>query len=373
VSTPPRSISHSAGLEATALGHHWFGEEHVLLALLADGPDSHGVRALADLGLTHDAVTGALIAHVEQHGPPTPKEYDGALSDSSYHNASGRAEGLALGTGAPAPDIHHWLPAVLWDDGGTVVALLARLGVSRSEALTAVGDLAGLLPETEAPSRNPLVAPGERQALSREHGYIAEDDILLGLLVGEPDERIRSILESHGLTYERAAESIRHAEERSTPPSPRSPEATTATPNPACRQLLGRSEGLAVTLGDGTPGSTEGFIAYLWDRDGEAVVTLERLDVSAAAVVHDLAAAGVRLPAAGLPEPDRRSWGEPVFIPTDRVRDVIDLLVERLGPGRFGFNNHDGRAWVIALADIDLRALVDEALTQNEPSRRDTP
>jgi hypothetical protein len=162
--------------------------------------------------------------------------------------------------------------------------------------------------------------------------------------------------------YERVADAVRQAGQRATPPSPHSPGATSAAPNPACRQLLGRSEGLAVTLGTGTPASAEAFIAYLWGRQAAAVLMLERLEAPATGVVTDLAAAGVRLPAAPLPEPDRRPWGERIFIPTDRVREVLDVLIERLGPGRFGFNTHEGRAWVLAHADVDLQALVDEVL-----------
>lgn len=360
VSSARKSISHSAGLEATALDHHWFGEEHLLLALLAGEPDNRQVRALAELGVTHEAVTRALVARIEQLGPPTPKQYDGALSDASYHRVTGRAEGLALGTGAAVPDASHYLPAILWDDDGTVAALLADLAVNRPAALAVVGHLAAVIPPAKLP--NPLLAPAERQALAREHAYIAEDDVFLALLAGEPDQHARQVLEAQGLTHERAAESIRHAEERSTPPSPRSPGVTTATPNPACRQLLCRTEALAVTLGGGTPRSTDALIAHLWGRDGAAVLMLERLSISAARVRDDLATGGVTLPATALPAPDRRRWGERIFVPTDQLQDVIDLLVERLGPGAFGFNTHDRRAWVMALADIDLQALVDEAL-----------
>lgn len=367
VNSPRRTISHGAGLEATALDHHWFGEEHLLLALLGAEPDSPEVRALADLGITHDRVTSALLARIEQSGPPTPKEYDGALSYSSYHTVTGRAEGLALGTGAAVPDARHYLPAILWDDSGTVAGLLADLGISRHDALAVAGDLAAVVPQTMI--QNPLVAPAERQALARQHAYISEDDVFLALLADAPDPTVHQILDAQGLTYGQAAESIRQAEERSTPPTRRSPEATTATPNAACRELLNRAEGLAVTLGDGAPRSTDALIAWLWGRGGGAVIMLDRLSVSAARVVDDLATAGIALPTVALPEPDRRPWGERIFIPEDRARAVITLLAERLGPGRFGWNTQEGRIWVMAHADIDLQALVDEALrTPPEPT-----
>jgi hypothetical protein len=152
------------------LPHHWFGEEHFLLAFLASDPEGDQQQALAALGLTHDTVVSALVARVERDGPPVPKQYEGALSSASYHSVLGRAEGIALGLGDGIPT-GHYLPAVLWDVDGTVAALLGNLGIPRAEVLGAVGDLGMQLPETSVP--NPLLAPSERQALSREHAYIS--------------------------------------------------------------------------------------------------------------------------------------------------------------------------------------------------------
>lgn len=356
-----RSILHEAGQEAVALGHHWFGEEHVLVALLAADLDGGSARALTEAGLTHDTVAEALTARIERLGPPTPREHDGALSAGSYHDGAGRAEGLALGTGAARPEPPHCLAAVLWDDTGTVAALLANLGVSRVELLGALGELGAAVASAVPP--NPLLPPAEQQAIGREHAYIAEDDVLLALLAGEPDDRAQRVLQRQGLTYDRTAEHVRQVGERSTPPSRRSPGVTAAKPNAACRELLGRAQGLAVTLGEGVPGSSDALIAYLWDRRGAAVITLERLSVSADRIVADLAATGVRIPNEPLAEPDRRPWGERIFVPADRLRDIVDLLADRLQPGSFGVNIQGGQAWVIAHADIDLQALVDEALS----------
>ena len=163
--------------------------------------------------------------------------------------------------------------------------------------------------------------------------------------------------------YTLNAEAVRRRDERSTPPSTPSPGTTTAAPNAACRELLGRAEGLAVTLGDGIPGSSDALMAYLWSGRGDAVIALERLSVSAMRVVAGLTATGAGVPAVPLPEPDRSPWSDRIFVPPDRLSVVVDLLVERLPPGTFGVNTHEGRAWVMAHADIDLQALVDEALS----------
>lgn len=352
--------SRAASDEAVALGHHWFGEEHFLLAFLASDPAGDQQQALAALGLTHDTAVSALAARLERDGPPLPKQYEGVLSSASYHSVLGRAEGIALGLGDGAPAGQHYLPAVLWDAGGIVAALLADLGIPRVSALDAVGDLGVQLAPNSVP--NPLLAPSERQALTQQHAFISGWDIVLALLIGEPDDRAKRFLEDLGLTHERAVALARERDERYQPPVPRSPEATTAAPSPVCRQLLGRAEGLAATIGDGTVRSTDALVAYLWAGDGQATIELETLSVSALAVVAALVDAGIRVPAAPLPEPDRTPWGEPVDVPKERLRDVIMFLKSRLPLGSWGCNTHEERAWVIAHADIDLEALVDEAL-----------
>lgn len=348
--------SRAASDEATALGHHWLGEEHVLLGYLAGDPAGERQRALAALGLTHGSAVAALASRLERHGPPTPKQYEGVLSSPSYHSVVGRAEGIALGFGDATPGERHDLPAVFWDAAGTIAALLDELGVTRAAVLDILGDLSVRPPETNVP--NPL----QRQAVMQEHAYISDEDVMLALLAGEPDDRAARMLNDLGLSYEGLAALVRERDERSDPPAPRRPGATTASPNPACRELLGRAEGFAVTTGDGTVRSTDALVAYLWSRDGRATLELERLAVQTSDVVAALVDMGVRVPTVPLPEPDRTPWGEPVDVPKDRLRDVIMFLKDRLPLGTWGCNTHEERAWVIAHAHIDLHALVDEAL-----------
>lgn len=352
--------SRAASDEARALGHHWLGEEHFLLAYLANDPAGERQRALAALGLTHGSAVAALASRLERHGPPTPKQYEGVLSSPSYHSVVGRAEGIALGFGDATPGERHYLPAVFWDAAGTVAALLDDLGVTRAAVLDVLGDLSVRPPETNVP--NPLLHPSERQALTHEHSYISDEDVMLALLAGEPDDRVARMLKHLGLSYEGLAALVRERNERSHPPAPSARGATTANPSPACRELLGRAEGFAVTTGDGTVRSTDGLIAYLWSRDGRATLELERLSVQTSAVVAALVGMGVRVPTVPLPEPERTPWGEPVDVPKDRLRDVIMFLKDRLPLGTWGCNTHEERAWVIAHAHIDLHALVDEAL-----------
>jgi ATP-dependent Clp protease ATP-binding subunit ClpA len=60
---PARAVVVGAQSEARALGHHWIGTEHLLLAVLARA-GSPVARALGDLGITEDAVRARVLAEV---------------------------------------------------------------------------------------------------------------------------------------------------------------------------------------------------------------------------------------------------------------------------------------------------------------------
>ena len=71
-----RAVVVGAQTEARSLGHHWIGTEHLLLAVLAvDGAPVP--RALAGLGLTHDAVRAEVLREL---GSP-PVDDGAALRD----------------------------------------------------------------------------------------------------------------------------------------------------------------------------------------------------------------------------------------------------------------------------------------------------
>jgi hypothetical protein len=60
---PARAAVVGAQSEARALGHHWIGTEHLLLAVLARA-DSPVAQALGDLGVTEGAVRARVLAEV---------------------------------------------------------------------------------------------------------------------------------------------------------------------------------------------------------------------------------------------------------------------------------------------------------------------
>ena len=315
-----RSISRAAFDEAIALGHHWAGEEHVLLALVGDEPQT--VSLLDPLGLTHAEVASALRALLDDVAPPVAKQVGGCVSAPSYHTIRGRAEGFALGSRSAPPGPLDFLAALLWDPAGTPSELLRSLGRTRAAALDIVTGGGRVVPLD--PTTNPLSAPAEREAIALGHSFILDDHVMLALLADEPDDRAGVALRQAGASHNRLAARVADMIANADPPVRLTPGVTTATPSPRCHQLLGRSEGLAAMLGDGVVGSTDALIAYLWQDDGQPILALEALATSASEVLASLAELGISVPRVPLPQPDRTPWGEKVYVPAERMDDVVD-------------------------------------------------
>jgi len=344
--------------EARALGHHWAGEEHFLLALVGDGP--LGASLLDPLGLTHAEVASAVTALVDDVGPPFAKLFAGCRSAPSYHTILGRAEGFALGAGTAHPEPVDVLAALLWDPTGTASRLLRSLGRTRTTAMDILTGSGRAVPP--APATNPFAVPAEREAVALGHSFVGDEHVVLALLVDEPDDQAGRALRQAGVSHDRVAARLADVIANADPPVPLTPGVTSAMPSPRCQQLLGRAEGLAATLGDGVVGSTDGLIAYLWQDDGQPILALEALGTAGPKVLAALAGLGVAVPDVPLPQPDRTPWGEKVYLPADRLDDVLVRLRAVLPPGSWGFNSHDGRQWVVAHAAVDLAIIIAEVL-----------
>lgn len=91
-----------------------------------------------------------------------------------------------------------------------------------------------------------------------------------------------------GATHERSAARVADMIANCDPPVPPTEKVGSAQPSPRCRQLVGRAEGLAATLGEGEVGSTDGLIAYLWQVDGQPTFALEALETSVSEVLRVL-------------------------------------------------------------------------------------
>jgi ATP-dependent Clp protease ATP-binding subunit ClpA len=351
-------VSRTAFDEAIALGHHWAGEEHFLLALVGDQP--LGTSLLAPLGLTHAELAAAVTALIDEVGSPIAKEFEGCLSAPSYHTILGRAEGFALAMGTAAVGPADVLAALFWDPAGAPSELLERLGRTRSAALDIVTGSGRMVPV--APTTSPLPAPAEREAVALGHSFVGDDHVLLALLSDEPDDRAGRALRRAGASHDRLAARVADMIANCDPPVPVTPGVTSARPNPRCRELVGRAEGLSAMLGDGVIGSTDGLLAYLWQDDGQPVLTLEALETSVPQVLAALAELDVVVPAVPVPHPDHTPWGERVYVPAERMKEVVARLSADLPPGTWGFNRHDGREWVVAHAIIDLVTIVNEVV-----------
>lgn len=326
------AVEWTATREAIALGHHWVGEEHLLLAVAEE------------VGRDRDVLAVTLANHLERFGPPIPKVHDGCVSAPSYHLTCGRAEGLALAEGVATPEPRHVLQALLADPTGVPAALLGRV-------------------DAEAPPLppNPLLAPAEREALEMGYPFIGAEHVVLALLTGRPDDLAGRVLRQSGLDHDVVAAKLVRGWTNSLPECPPQAGVASAKPNPRCRELLGRAEGLAG--GPHKVGSHHGLVAFLWCGEGHAVLELESWGTTAATIAAALTDVSVGVPTVPPPVPDRTPWGEPVFVPVDRYGDVVRALYEQLDAGTWGCNSHDERAWVHAHAHIDVQAIVDSVLT----------
>jgi ATP-dependent Clp protease ATP-binding subunit ClpA len=111
-------LIYGAFREAAALGHTWIGAEHYLLAILAMKVESPTVAALAHLGVRHDEFASDLATAIAASDPPindASTEAQGVTLNPAAHEFLGRAEGIAVGLGAPAVTLEHVLMAYLWE------------------------------------------------------------------------------------------------------------------------------------------------------------------------------------------------------------------------------------------------------------------
>lgn len=310
-------------------------------------------RELDRRGLGSEPARSAL----RELGPDPGSTFDGegTTSAPSWHTARGRAGGICMADDRLRPSPDEIARACVWDLDGRAAALLAGLGRTGDDVLAVAGELPAYLPAET------LLPLAQEEAAGFDDGYVGDVHVVLAVLAGEPDGLAAEVLDSCGITYDRVAAS--HREMRSEPPAPgRADPARPPAPSPACRGLLGRAQALAAARGAGAVGSEHALVAWLWRDDGQAAAHLERLGTTATAVIGALGAAGARVPAVPPPEPDRRAWGERVTFPLDRLNRVRSGLVSRLAPGDWGWNVDEDLAWVVAVAGIDLQAVVDEIL-----------
>lgn len=366
---PPPSVrsdfGHAALEKARSLGHHWAGEEHVLLTLLESPRESLANQALSAVGITYDTALGGLAAHLETVGPPVEPTQDGwCTSAPTWHVVVGRSHGLALGFGQSTPRPEHGLLALLWQVGGTVDAAMEAIGTSRAAVFDALAHLGVSVPGPPPHEVvvNPLLVPSEGEATATGDTFVCGSHLVLALLNGEPDDLAQQALNACELRHEAYRSRFLATIANSWPPPREKAVPDLMRPNPATRQLLARAEGLAAVEGEAVPRSHHGLLAFLWEPHGKAIIELELHGTNASEVASALRDLGVSVPSLPFPQPDRVPWGEPIPVPLNRLMDVAGRLGEELPLGTWGINQHDGEGWVVAHACIDLRPIVQRAL-----------
>ena len=118
--------------EARRLGHHWVGDEHILIGLSRSaGPAG---KVLREAGATPERLDAQLEQSLAECDPPLElREAEWLTFTPAAHTTLGRAEGFALARGVQAPDEGLLLASVLWRATGSAAAMLRQLGVDRAE------------------------------------------------------------------------------------------------------------------------------------------------------------------------------------------------------------------------------------------------
>jgi Clp amino terminal domain, pathogenicity island component len=151
-----------ASQQARELGHHWFGGEHLLLALSREPSIARDV--LGELGVTHERLLEALLSAVGSGDAVTGGQppHSGTLSAVSFHDLSGCAVGLAAGLGAEQVRPEHVLLAVAWRPDRLAARLLRSLGVQVQRLPAALAQAGVAVPSVPPPSPAPEVTWGPR-------------------------------------------------------------------------------------------------------------------------------------------------------------------------------------------------------------------
>ena len=205
---------------------------------------------------------------------------------------------------------------------------------------------------------------GAHEARRLGQHWMGPEHTLLGILRGDPEDVARRALEQAGVDAAMVERWIIRMDTAA--PAAAKPEGESGVrPNPRWYTIDGRAEGMAAALGAEGAGSVPFLLALLWDQRRWHLT--EEPGVSREAIVGALAELGVPLPAAPLPDLERKlNFTQYVEFPRGKASEVLELLAERHPPGSgptFGFNYKDDEiAWVRAEDGIDLQGIVDEAL-----------
>ena len=209
-----------------------------------------------------------------------------------------------------------------------------------------------------------LLKIGADEASRLGQHWMGAEHTLLGILRGDPDDVARRALEQAGVDAAMVEGWITRMDTN----KEKDAEKSGVKPNPRWQMIHGRAEGIAAGLGAEKTGTVHFLLATLWDSRRWWLT--ETPGVTREAIVAALAELGAALPAAPLPELERKTdMTQYVEFPRSATDHVLKLLIERHPPSPDGpsisFNyKDDDTAWVRAETGIDLQGIVDEALAQ---------
>jgi Cysteine-rich CPCC/Clp amino terminal domain, pathogenicity island component len=218
-----------------------------------------------------------------------------------------------------------------------------------------------------------LLGRAAAEADELRHEWLGGDHFLLALLRPADESLAGQALRACGLTHDAYAREFARGLEEAEEAKPGRAERKKRghiQPNPAAYTMMGRAEGLAAALGAAEAGPEHVLLSIIWDPQSPTTCVLNRLDTNREEIADHLRAAGVPLPAGGLPPLKQRRWGEKVVVPIEQLQ-ALTALPKLLPPGaHYGFN-HDGKdsAWLIASEEVDLPRYIAFALDAWERRR----
>lgn len=157
--------------QALRLGHHFIGEDHLVLALLEGDPDDLARRALEACGINHGDWAGHFRAKCEGgYPPPAPNpDITEARPNPVARQLLARAEGLAVAMAEPLPRSQHGLLALLWSPRGVAAASLKTHETNPAAVLAALRAVGAPVPSPQLPEPERLPLLGPRVFFPREH------------------------------------------------------------------------------------------------------------------------------------------------------------------------------------------------------------
>lgn len=188
---------------------------------------------------------------------------------------------------------------------------------------------------------------------------VAGDDLFLLALCELPDDApARRALAEEAIGARRLLPYVRVSGDRPA-------AASSLTFSPATYVMHGWAAGFAAaTTSDGTIMPEHVLMALLWDPMSTSSQLLWKLGVEREDVAARLRHLDVPVPTAPLPRQREVTMGDREWFSRQHVVAVLAHLNRNIPPGTaWGFNYEGDEAWARAEVTVDLRALVEEAVT----------